>query len=185
MSAKSSSGEERLVELMVRYQQGDASAFDEVHEQLRSPVRGYLISLAFSASRVDDLVQETFLQLHRSRHTYRPPKPVKPWVFGVARHVFLMDRRAARRHARLDAVVDDPSLQPMRALGVADLHALMSTLVGLPAKLREPVLLHHVWGFDFKEIGGILGIRPGTARVRCFRGLERLRRELGVTDREE
>lgn len=170
---------------MVRYQQGDASAFDEIHQRLHTSVRGYLISLAFGSSHIDDLLQETFLQLHRSRHTYRPSKPVKPWIFGIARHVYLMDRRSARRHARIDAIVDDPSLQPMRALADADLHALMSVLAALPATLREPVVLHHVWGFGFKEIGGILGIRAGTARVRCFRGLERLRRELGVNERAD
>ena len=49
----------------------------------------------------DDLVQETFLQLHRARHTYNPAFPLLPWAMAIARHVWLMDRRTlSRRRAR-------------------------------------------------------------------------------------
>ena len=45
------------------------------------------------AAQAQDLLQETFLQIHRSRHAYRADLPVRPWVFTIARHVWLMDRR--------------------------------------------------------------------------------------------
>ena len=49
----------------------------------------------------DDLLQETFLRIHQSRAAYNPAYAVKPWVFGLARNVFLMNRRAARRWAEV------------------------------------------------------------------------------------
>lgn len=174
--------DERLIELMVAYQRGELDAFEGLFQALSVNVRNYLASLARSIDRADDLLQETFLQVHRSRHTYAAPRPVKPWVFGIARHVFLMDRRARGRKAKHETLAkEDLPDVPVSALAedlpVTD--ELMAALQELPEDRREAVILHHLHGFTFKEIGSMLGITSRAAKLRSFRGVQRLRGLLG------
>ena len=170
-------GEDRLGALMVRYQAGDAEAFEELYAGLGPPLRRYLHALARSADRADDLLQETFLQIHRSRRTYNPARPVRPWAFAVARNVWLMHERTRRRreppHVDLEWVADLGVPPEADALGPRD--EVRRALAKLPPDRAEVLLLHHVWGFTFDEIGKILGIRSGAARVRASRAMGAVR----------
>ncbi len=162
---------------MVAYQAGEMTAFEHLYARLGPKIRKYLISLTLSVPRAEDLLQETFLQIHRSRRTYSPPRPVAPWAFGVARHVYLMDCRAWARRRRLEVepVEDLPDLPvPAVGEGVADREWVRKAVAVLPEDRREPLLLHHVWGFSFKEIAGLLGIREGAAKVRAHRARKQL-----------
>ena len=87
-----SEGEEQLRALMIRYQGGSLEVFQEIYAQLAAAVRRYLTHLAGGSEIADDLLQETFLQMHRSRAAYNPAYAVRPWVFGLARNVFLMNQ---------------------------------------------------------------------------------------------
>ena len=162
---------------MVEYQAGEMAAFERIHQHMAPRLRKYLISLTLSVPRAEDLLQETFLQIHRSRHTYTPPRPLAPWAFGVARHVYLMDCRAWSRRRRLEVEPADelPEI-PVPALGegVANRDWVRRAVADLPEDRREPLLLHHIWGFSFKEIAGMLGIREGAAKVRAHRGRKQL-----------
>lgn len=174
--------DERLIELMIAYQRGELEAFDGLFDALAVNVRNYLASLARSVDRADDLLQETFLQVHRARHTYSPPRPVKPWIFGIARNVFLMDRRSRGRKARHETLAkeDLPEL-PVTALA-EDLPAtaeLAAALRELPDDRREALVLHHLHGFSYKEIGAMLGITGRAAKLRSFRGMQQLRDVMG------
>ncbi len=162
---------------MAEYQAGEAPAFERLYQRLAPRLRKYLISLTLNVPRAEDLLQETFLQIHRSRHTYAPPRPVEPWAFGVARHVYLMDCRAWARRHRLEADPGEtlPELPvPPAAEGTEDRELLRRAVAGLPEDRREPLLLHHVWGFSFQEIAGMLGIREGAAKVRAHRARKQL-----------
>ena len=170
-------GEDRLGALMVRYQAGDAEAFEELYAGLGPTLRRYLHALARSADRADDLLQETFLQIHRSRRTYNPARPVRPWAFAVARNVWLMHERTRRRReppqVDLEWVADLGVPPEADALGPRD--EVRRALAKLPPDRAEVLLLHHVWGFTFDEIGKILGIRGGAARVRASRAMGAVR----------
>lgn len=162
---------------MAAYQSGEAPAFERLYQRLAPKIRKYLISLTLNVPRAEDLLQETFLQIHRSRHTYAAPRPVEPWAFGVARHVYLMDCRAWARRRRLEVEPDDvlPELPvPPASEGSEDRSLLRRAVAGLPEDRRETLLLHHVWGFSFQEIAGMLGIREGAAKVRAHRARRQL-----------
>ncbi len=168
---------EDLRSWMAAYQEGEMAAFERLYTQLAPKIRKYLISLTLNVPRAEDLLQETFLQIHRSRRTYLPPRPVAPWAFGVARHVYLMDCRAWARRRRLEVEPDEdlPDLPvPAVGEGVADREWVRQAVAVLPEDRREPLLLHHVWGFSFKEIAGLLGIREGAAKVRAHRARKQL-----------
>jgi RNA polymerase sigma-70 factor (ECF subfamily) len=170
-------GDQELRALMIRYQGGSLEAFEEVYAQLAPGVRRYLSHLAGGLPIADDLVQETFLQMHRSRAAYNPEFAVRPWVFGLARNVFLMNRRAARQWAKIhesrEDLPDFPVLPEADRLGSRD--EIRRGIASLNADQAETLLLHHEWGFSFEEIAGMLGITAAAARARASRGMADLR----------
>lgn len=104
-------------------------------------MRGVLRRQGLDAGRVADLVQETFLQVHRARHTYDSSYPVLPWVAAIARHVWLMQRRAAARRPQPTADVDDVRLAVRgEAEAYAETADLRAALSSLSAERRKPVL---------------------------------------------
>lgn len=164
---------------MVAYQEGSLEAFERLFSLLAGEVGGYLRNLVRDHHRAEDLLQETFLQIHRARHTYLPGRPVRPWVYAIARNVFLMSERARRRrHAHEQLAEEELPEVPVPGgvpawEGQSDLGRLLARL---PEKTREVLMLHHVAGLSFKEVGAILGLSEGAAKVRAHRALEQLRR---------
>lgn len=166
----------RVRALMASYQAGHIEAFDELYGLLAPTVRRYLSSLARDQSRADDLVQDTFFQLHRARHTYDPAYPLMPWVLAIARHCWLMDCRSARRRPTVPLDVDAhlPAARP-DADPWADRLDVRGAVSALPSARRAAVLAHHVMGFSFKEIAGRLGVPEAAAKLRSSRGMRQLR----------
>lgn len=163
---------------MAAYQRGDMASFETVYAAVAGPLRGYLRALVRDAALADDLLQETFLQVHRVRHTFQPHRPVRPWLYAIARNVALMHRRAAGRRARHETIADEalPEIPVAPEIeGLGDRDAVWGAIARLPAARREPVVLHHVLGMSFKEVGAVLGITEGAAKVRSHRGLVELR----------
>ena len=76
-----------LGELMSAYQAGHLEAFDRLYAALDDELRSFFRHRSREADRVEDLLQETFLQIHRSRRGYLPGRPVRPWVYAIAKHV--------------------------------------------------------------------------------------------------
>ncbi len=171
-----------LAALMVAYQDGDAMAFDALYGEVAGPLLGYLRSLTRDAARADDLLQETFLQVHRVRRTFEPGRAVKPWLFAIARNVFLMDRRTRGRRGRHEALADDelPEVPvPAEVDSLADRDAVRKALARVDPARREALVLHHVAGMSFREIGAVLGVTEGAAKVRAHRAAVELRAILG------
>jgi RNA polymerase sigma-70 factor, ECF subfamily len=184
-SLRVTDGDQELRTLMIRYQGGSLEAFQEIYAQLAPGVRRYLLHLAGGSEIVDDLLQETFLQMHRSRAAYNPTYAVRPWVFGLARNVFLMNRRAAKRWAKVHESREDlpefPVLPEAERLGSQD--EIRRCLAYLAPDQAEALLLHHEWGFSFEEIAGMLGISAAAARARASRGMVDLRVALNSLQR--
>ena len=171
---------DELRRLMISYQAGDAASFDRLYAALAPVLRRFLSSLARDPVRMEDLLQETFLQLHKARHTFDPAFPVAPWAYAIARHVFLAEfrrRRRAREAPLLEEAAGLAAPDPSQSAVAA--HELDRALAQLPEERREPLVLHHLRGWSFDEIASRLGIREGAARVRAHRALEQLRRLLG------
>ena len=152
-------------------------AFEALYAALASPLLAYLASLCRDRGRAQDLLQETFLQLHRSRHAYRAELPVRPWIFTIARHVWLMDRRRLSRRPLSDWDIPEVPV-PAAVEGLADRDRLRRALHAVLPDRREALMLHHVWGLSFAEIGQMLGIRADAAKLRSSRGMTDLRRLL-------
>jgi RNA polymerase sigma-70 factor, ECF subfamily len=169
--------------LMAEYQAGSAEAFDRLHDALAPDLKAYLTSLARDPTRADDLLQETFLQIHRSRAVHTPGEPVRPWVFAIARRVFLMYRRSARRRERHElASSSETGAERAVSTEIERLHArrqVESVLRQVPRDGRHAFLLHHLLGFSFREVGARLGIKAGAAKIRSSRAATFMRALLG------
>lgn len=171
---------------MASYQAGEFHAFTDLYRLLAPKVRAYLSALTWSREQAEDLLQETFLQVHRSRHTYLPDRPLRPWVFAIARHCFLMECRAFARKRKPEVFPDEAIDVPIppEVETLADRLVVQRALAKLTEEKREALLLHHVWGFSFPEIAGMLGIGTSAAKVRAHRAIRDLRGLLETMDTE-
>jgi RNA polymerase sigma-70 factor (ECF subfamily) len=176
-----------LVALMVGYQAGRLEAFERLYSAVAPELLRYFQSRA--ADSASDLVQETFLEIHRARHTYTPPLPARPWIFGVARNV---ERRHWRRLRRRPArVVSAEDLDRKAVAAGAETTTgmewweLEDVVRRLPPSGRDAWLLHHVLGLSFSEISSRLRIETGAARLRAHRCMTALRRILGIERRRQ
>jgi RNA polymerase sigma-70 factor (ECF subfamily) len=171
--------DERLTDLMIGYQNGSMDDFEGLYAALKQPLLRYLWTFVRNTTTAEDLLQETFLQIHRARQTYTPPRPVRPWIYAITRHVALMHLRSGRR--RKEFLADDqlPDLPVPPAMEkLADRATLHRHLAELPREAQEVLMLHHLLGLSFHEVGQILGIAAGTAKVRSHRALKSLRQQL-------
>ncbi len=166
---------------MAGYQSGELEAFDNLYARLAPTIRRYLLSLARDATWAEDLLQETFLQIHRARHTYNPAWPVQPWALAIARHVFLMDCRQRTRKGDFKKVSTEEAPEeaaPAHEGAFIARDDLRRGLATLTPRTRRAVLLHHVWGWSFEEVGARLGMRGAAAKLRASRGMAALRHRL-------
>jgi RNA polymerase sigma-70 factor (ECF subfamily) len=184
-SSAQNADERRLANLMIAYQQGDLGAFEQLYALLVDGVRRYFAKAHRDRGAVHDLVQDTFLEMHRSRRTYTPPLPVRPWVFGIARNVLARSRRAAQlRPQALPASALEDALAiaaPANGVPSADALDMAHALKRLPVGTRDPWLLHHVLGHSFDAIAARLGITVMAAKLRSSRATRALRLALRAT----
>lgn len=163
---------------MAEYQAGSVEAFDRLHDALATDLKAYLTGLARDPTRADDLLQETFLQLHRSRAAHSPGEPVRPWVFAIAKRVFLMYRRSAARRGQYELLSVSEHESESGLNETERLHArrqVESALRRLPTNAWRPFVLHHLFGFSFQEVAAKLGIKPGAAKIRSSRAASFMR----------
>jgi RNA polymerase sigma-70 factor (ECF subfamily) len=183
MGADRQAEEERLIALMIGYQKGRMDDFEGLYAALKQPLLRYLWTFVRNAAVAEDLLQDTFLQIHRARQTYTPPRPVRPWVYAITRHVALMHLRSRRRRKEMlpdDRLPEVPVPPEMETLADRDtLHRMLSEL-SRPS--QEVLMLHHLLGMSFKEVGQILGVAAGTAKVRSHRALKDLRGRLAEVE---
>src|SRR5687767_896142 len=84
-------------DLMQRYCDGDASAFRELYALVAPRLLGYLLRMARERALADDLLQQTFLKVHRARAGYVRGADPLPWIYSIAHRTFLDE---ARKHQR-------------------------------------------------------------------------------------
>lgn len=177
------------IDLMERYQAGDERAFRDLYRLAAPRLRNYLIRLANSVPVGDDLLQQTFLKIHRARGAYvRGADPI-PWFYAIAHRTFLDEARRASRAIVRSAGDDLPEL-PAAITGVSDAHhtetadpelakAALDALATLPPPQREAVVLTKLEGKSVAEAAEIAGTTVGAMKLRAHRGYEALRKLLG------
>jgi RNA polymerase sigma-70 factor (ECF subfamily) len=185
MAADATIDEQHLTSLMIGYQKGSMDDFAQLYDTLKRPLLRYLWTFVRNSTTAEDLLQETFLQIHRARQTYTPPRPVRPWVYAITRHVALMHLRSTRRRKELLPDDDLPEVPvPPEVERLADRATVHRMLAELPRSGQEVLMLHHLLGLSFEEVGQILGVATGTAKVRAHRAIKALREKIAARQEE-
>jgi RNA polymerase sigma-70 factor, ECF subfamily len=169
-------------ELMSAYVAGDARAFEKLFARLAPRVHAFFRRSFRDEGVADDLLQVTFMKVHRARAQYRPDLKLRPWLFAVAARVRLDE---LRRRLRLPEDADedviaraDAQPQPDPPLDEDVKDAVRAALDALPESQRTVIHLHRYEGMTFAEIAAVLSSTPGAVKLRAFRGYETLRERL-------
>jgi RNA polymerase sigma-70 factor (ECF subfamily) len=164
---------------MERYQQADPEAPAALVGAI-SPalLRFFRTQDLVSREQADDLLQETWLRIHRVRHSYRPGEPVLPWVYAIARRVRVDGYRRTRRitvHEIATEVLPEPRprLEPRTLLP-----AFETLVAALPEAQREVVTMLKAGGLSLEEVARATSCTVGAVKQKAHRAYERLRKLL-------
>jgi RNA polymerase sigma-70 factor (ECF subfamily) len=169
-------------ELMSAWVAGDARAFEQLFARLAPRVHGFFLRSFRDEAVADDLLQVTFMKVHRAREQFRPGLRLAPWLFAVAARVRVDE---LRRRLRLPEDADEEAIANAEDPGTDDppldtdvRDAVRAALDALPESQRTVIHLHRYEGMTFPEIAGVLGTSAGAVKLRAFRGYETLRQRL-------
>ncbi len=176
-------------ELVVRWQAGDASAFEELIRRHETRVFRLLMRMLGSREEAEDVSQETFLSLHRHGHKFRHDARFSTFIYRVAANAALNRRRTlGRKNARIrqlqarNAAGDDLPSAPRDpesfASGLESQSRVQEALLRLPPDLRMATVLYDIEGLSYKEIASALSIPEGTVKSRIHRARSALRERL-------
>jgi RNA polymerase sigma-70 factor (ECF subfamily) len=175
--------------LMEGYVRGDGHAFEQLFARLAPRVHGFFMRSFRDTVIADELLQTTFLRVHRGRGTYHAGSPVRPWLFAIAARV---RRDELRRKYRIKEDSDEEALaeaenayahEGRQASHHADevaetIDIVRAALDRLPESQRIVIQLHRYREMRFHEIAAVLGLSEVAVRARAFRAYEELRKEL-------
>ena len=165
---------------MERYQQADPEAPATLVEALSPALLRFFKSQVASREQADDLLQETWLRIHRVRHTYRPGEPVLPWIYAIARRVRIDGYRRTRRITLHEIAMDVPPEHPVWAEARNQPPAFDTLVAALPDAQREVVTMLKVGGLSLEEVARATSSTVGAVKQKAHRAYERLRTLLQI-----
>jgi len=153
---------------MALAQGGDGVAYRALLDDLGPVVVKFLGRRLRDRQDLADAYQDTFLAMHRARHSYQPRRPIEPWIFAIARNVAAdYGRRHVRRsrHEILTDVPPETANEPER-----DSSTRLETILRmLPVRQREALQLLKVQGLTVNEAAARVGTTPGALKIRAHR----------------
>jgi len=166
--------------LMAQYQRGDFSAATTLIHRISPQLHRFFVAQLVSRSDADDLLQETWLRIHKVRHTYRPGEPVLPWFYAIARHVRVDHyRKVIRTSAREQRLEEISSVAAVPAES-GHLHDNLAELLALlPESQREVIEMLKVVGMSLEEVARATSSSVGSVKQKVHRAYKKLREKLG------
>jgi RNA polymerase sigma-70 factor, ECF subfamily len=181
---------ERDAQLMLRVREGDETSFALLLQRHRGPVVNFLHRMVQNRAISEELAQEVFLRIYRSRGTYEPTAKFTTWLFRIATHLALnaiRDGRKLKGHESLDQEVFDgvarhiTDRQPnaeQELIRAVKVNEIRQAIQALPDKQRAAVLMHKYQGLDYTQIAGALRCSESAVKSLLFRAYETLRARL-------
>lgn len=178
--------EHGLPDLMVSYQRGDPEAVDELVRRISPAVFRFLAAGQSCRSDAEDLLQECWIRIHRARHTYRPPAPVMPWIFGIARHTRLDGFRRTRRRLSREVLVESPPeiASPETPASPLTSEQLNRLLDDLPESQREVIVMLKISGMTLEEVARATSSTVGAIKQKAHRAYAKLRATLQNSEKK-
>jgi len=181
---------ERDAELMLRVRDGCANSFALLLERHRGPVIHFLYRMVQNQAVAEELAQDVFLRVYRSRATYEPTAKFTTWLFRIATHLalnWIRDGKGEKGQQSLDEETGDgmsrqvadgrPSVE-QKLLYEVKLNEVRRAIELLPSKQKAAVLMHKYQEMDYSQISQVLGCSESAVKSLLFRAYESLRSRL-------
>lgn len=167
------------VALLQRVAAGDRNAFAELYRRLQRPLFGYLMKLVREREMVEDVLNETMMEVWRQAARFEGRSSVNTWVFSIAHHR-AVSRLRKRRETPLDeeqaAAIEDEAPTPDERAISGDMSRLLGTLMEqLSFEHREILHLAYYQEFSVQEIADALDLPANTVKTRMFYARQRLK----------
>jgi RNA polymerase sigma-70 factor, ECF subfamily len=172
-------------ELMLRVRGGDSASFALLLERHRTPVISFLYRMVQNRPVAEELAQEVFLRVYRSRANYEPSARFTTWLYRIALNMALNTLRDGR-HSPRESAGDDlgepfrhvadqsPSIE-QTMLHEARLAEVREAIAALPGKQRAAVIMHKYQDMEYSEIARVLGCSESALKSLLFRAYQTLR----------
>ena len=181
-------------ELLTRYAAGEEAAFREIVSRYKNGLYAFLKRFLNSHDLVEDVFQETFLQLFTSRDDFDTTRPLRPWLFTIAAN---KAKDALRKHRRIAAVpigtiaeAEEMSFEDVLNTLISDskipydnleksetASQVRRVIADMPENLREILILGYFDKFSYKQMAQILSIPIGTVKSRLHTAVARFAKD--------
>jgi len=177
-------------ELMLRVKDGDGASFAVLLEKHRLPVIHFLYRMVQNQAVAEELAQEVFLRVYRSRESYQPTAKFTTWLFRIATHLALNSLRDGKNRRLEQPLEDDSAETPVRQVPdqrpsveqtmvhQARLDEIRRAVAMLPEKQRAAVLMHKYQEMEYSQIAKVLNCSESAIKSLLFRAYETLRARL-------
>jgi RNA polymerase sigma-70 factor (ECF subfamily) len=171
---------------MERYSNGEDAAFAELYDAIASRLLGFLRKATRDGVATEDLMQQTFLQIHRARGSFIPGAPVMPWALAIAKRLMIDSARRQRVELGLfmHAPADDERMtsEPTATAAADDVldarrleRRVQQRLDALPETQRTAYQLVKQEGLSLKSAAEVLGTSVTAVKLRTHRAYQALR----------
>lgn len=180
-------------QVMLRVRDGDDAGFEYLVQKYRRPMMAFMYRMAHNASVAEELAQEVFLRVYRSRQTYNAEAKFSTWLYRIATNLAVNHARDTKyERPEVTVNLDEPDEETGSTIDLADagmtaeqamlrrerLAAIRQHVENLPERQRLAVLMHKYQEMDYRQIGEVLKLSESATKSLLFRAYETLREKL-------
>jgi RNA polymerase sigma-70 factor (ECF subfamily) len=180
-------------EIMLRVREGDDAGFDFLIAKYRRAIVHFMFRMVHNQAVAEELAQEVFLRVYRSRATYRAEARFSTWLYRIATNLGVNHARDTKHErAASNIYLDQPDAETGTTPDVADstplvemtmlrnerMQTIRDQVMALPERQRTAVLMHKYQDMDYKQIGEVLKLSESATKSLLFRAYQTLRERL-------
>jgi RNA polymerase sigma-70 factor, ECF subfamily len=180
-------------DIMLRVKAGDESAFEFLVQKYRRAMIGFMYRMSHNAAAAEDLAQEVFLRVYRSRASYEASAKFTTWLYRIATNLAVNYARDTRNERpEKTTSLDAPDEETGTTMDVADssltaeqailrrerMTAIRAKVQALPERQRTAVVMHKYQQMDYRQIAEVLKLSESATKSLLFRAYETLREQL-------
>lgn len=165
-------------QLMRDARDGDVRGVGVLFERHHARLFNYYLRMTCDRASAEDLVQEAFFRVLRSRQTYKDGTPFLVWLYAIARNARIDQVRKGRREVALENEETHRDSRPCADEAVVaseETELLKRAMAALPEDKRELLVLTRYENMKYEQIAKLLGCEVGTIKVRIHRAVRELR----------
>ncbi len=179
--------------VMLELRAGNMAAFDFLLAKYRKPIIHFMFRMVHNQAVAEELAQEVFLRVYRSRDTYRAEARFSTWLYRIATNLGVNRARDTRQERSVPTIyLDEADSETGTTPDLADLslgaesamlrrermNAIRDVVLSLPERQRMAVLMHKYEEMDYREIGDVLKLSESATKSLLFRAYQTLREKL-------